>query len=536
MQKYNKNILILFISSFILISLLVYAIFREQTNVITYEKFKNINLEKESTKTLIDDDYLYIYTQNNTYKIAKYLLKNNDLNNIKVEIKNHYQPYFFILFFIFTIILFLFYKIYKKKNSYQIEKKEIKRDYVIKPYSSKITFKDIGGIEDVKEELEEIVDFLKNTNKYKKFGVRLPKGILLYGLPGVGKTMIVKALANEAKIPFFYESGSSFAQMYVGAGSKKVEELFNQAKKSAPAIIFIDEIDAVGKSRGGNRNDEREATLNQLLTEMDGFKENNGVIVIAATNKIDMLDSALLRAGRFDRRIFVGLPNLQEREKILKKYLNNVKNQVNIKKIADNSIGFTGAFLSTLVNEAIINALREKREILTDKDFFKVKDKVLLGKKRSFNYTNEQKEYHISYLSAKILSAFKNNINFNKISLLNPNIEIDFKQMLCKKDLINILEFYLSGIAVCDFLYQERFNIASEDISKAKELVKKILYKYAMGNSFFVKKNEEKVFLDNIYTKVKNDIKNDIKNIKLIQNHLLDFESIDKEDLKKLLS
>ena len=187
----------------------------------------------------------------------------------------------------------------------------------IQAVSSNITFKDIAGIKEIKEELEEIVDFLNNPKKYLEFGIKLPKGVLLVGPPGVGKTLIARAVAGEADVPFFYQSGASFVHIYVGMGAKKVRELFAKAKQNAPAIIFIDEIDAVGKARSGKSNDERESTLNELLTQMDGFDGDSGVIVIAATNKIEVLDDALLRAGRFDRRVHVGLPNIDDKKKIL---------------------------------------------------------------------------------------------------------------------------------------------------------------------------------------------------------------------------
>ena len=205
------------------------------------------------------------------------------------------------------------------------EKSDIEESGNVEAIHSNITFEDIAGIEEIKEELEEVVDFLNNPKKYQKFDVTLPKGVLLVGPPGVGKTLIAKAVAGEADVPFFYQSGASFVHIYVGMGAKKVRELFNTAKRNAPSIIFIDEIDAVGKQRGLGSNDEREATLNELLTQMDGFTSSSGVMVIAATNKIEVLDEALLRAGRFDRRVFLNLPNRIDREKILKLYLKKQK-------------------------------------------------------------------------------------------------------------------------------------------------------------------------------------------------------------------
>ena len=217
----------------------------------------------------------------------------------------------------------------------------------IQAVTSNITFKDVAGIKEIKEELEEVVDFLNNPSKYLQYGIKLPKGVLLVGPPGVGKTLIARAVAGEADVPFFYQSGASFVHIYVGMGAKKVRELFAKAKQSAPAIIFIDEIDAVGKARSGKSNDERESTLNELLTQMDGFDGDSGVIVIAATNKIEVLDDALLRAGRFDRRVHVGLPNIEDRKKILELYLNGKNHEINIEKLVNETAGFSSAALAT---------------------------------------------------------------------------------------------------------------------------------------------------------------------------------------------
>lgn len=210
----------------------------------------------------------------------------------------------------------------------------------------------------------------------------MPKGVLLVGPPGVGKTLIAKAVAGEAGVPFFYQSGASFVEIYVGMGAKRVRELFLKAKSKAPSIIFIDEIDAVGKSRGDFSNVERDNTLNQLLTQMDGFEDNSGVIVMAATNKIDLMDNALLRSGRFDRRIFISLPDFKDRMHILQNYMKEKKSSVDLEKIAKASVGFSGAALETLVNEAAINAIRRKSDLIEENDFFAVLNKVLMGKKR----------------------------------------------------------------------------------------------------------------------------------------------------------
>ena len=252
----------------------------------------------------------------------------------------------------------------------------------IKAAHSDITFKDIAGINEVKNELEEIVNFLNEPKKFLKYGVKLPKGVLLVGPPGVGKTLIARAVAGEAKVPFYYQSGASFVQIYVGMGAKRVRELFSQAKANSPSIIFIDEIDAVGKARNGRSNDEREATLNELLVQMDGFDGNSTVIVIAATNKIEVLDEALLRAGRFDRRVFINLPNLEDRKKILSLYLKNKKFNFDIGKLSFDTSGFSSASLATLINEALLNMIKRKASLLEDEDIELAKHKLEFGKKR----------------------------------------------------------------------------------------------------------------------------------------------------------
>lgn len=290
-------------------------------------------------------------------------------------------------------------------------------DFTIKPVSSNITFKDIAGIKEIKEELEEIVDFLNNPKKYQKFGVKLPKGVLLVGPPGVGKTLIARAVAGEAQVPFFYQSGASFVHIYVGMGAKKVRELFSSAKINAPSIVFIDEIDAVGKMRSGKSNDERESTLNELLTQMDGFDGESGVIVIAATNKIEVLDDALLRAGRFDRRLYVGLPNMEDRRNILDLYLKDVKYEINILKLSNETSGFSSAALATLVNEALLNMIKNNNKVLSENDIEIAKNKLEFGKKQLKILDSEQKEILAIYQTCKAY------ITKSKVNLLEEGVK-----------------------------------------------------------------------------------------------------------------
>ena len=261
----------------------------------------------------------------------------------------------------------------------------------------KVTFNDVAGVEEAKEEVEEVVQFLKDPKKFSRLGGKIPRGCLLVGQPGTGKTLLARAIAGEAGVPFFTISGSDFVEMFVGVGASRVRDMFEQGKKNSPCIIFIDEIDAVGRSRGaglGGGNDEREQTLNQLLVEMDGFDTNEGVIIIAATNRPDVLDPALLRPGRFDRQVVVGLPDIIGREKILKVHVKKIKMapDVNLRTIARGTPGFSGADLANIVNEAALLAARKNKRIVTLSEFEEARDKVMMGsERRSMVMTEEEK-------------------------------------------------------------------------------------------------------------------------------------------------
>jgi len=355
-KNIEKNLKLMVISAIILIVLFIYTIYKSSSSIQGSSYYFGIGF-------LFVLLILSLILKLNQDKIRKYLENKKIKNNPNA----------------FGIQL-------QKMTEQTTQKSQEELESNIKPISSNITFKDVAGIKEIKEELEEIVDFLNNPTKYNKFGVKLPKGVLLVGAPGVGKTLIARAVAGEAKVPFFYQSGSSFVHIYVGMGAKKVRELFIQAKLNAPSIIFIDEIDAVGKVRSGHSNDEREATLNELLTQMDGFDGESGVIVIAATNKIEVLDDALLRAGRFDRRLYIGLPNIEDRKQILKLYLKDKNSKLNIEKLANETVGFSSAALSTLVNEALLNMIKNNRKVLNYSDIEVAKNKL---------------EFDFSYISSK---------------------------------------------------------------------------------------------------------------------------------------
>jgi len=347
----------------------------------------------------------------------------------------------------------------------------------ITPITSNVSFKDVAGISDIKEELEEVVDFLNKPKKYQQQGIALPKGVLLVGPPGVGKTLIAKAVANEADVPFFYQSAASFVHIYVGMGAKRVRELFTAAKATAPSIIFIDEIDAVGKQRGLGSNDEREATLNELLTQMDGFESSSGVMVIAATNKIDVLDEALLRAGRFDRRVFLTLPSREDRLKILELYLKNKKYKFDMEKLASDTSGFSSAAIATLVNEALLHMVKREGTTLLEDDILVAKQKVQHGKKQLKFLSEEQKDILAIYQAGK---AF---ITKKKVSLFEEGV---FKEELLypsKSELEGEIKKYLAGSIALEIIKGESYAIYEEELQNAYVIADDMVEKYKMASS-----------------------------------------------------
>ncbi len=310
------------------------------------------------------------------------------------------------------------------------------------PKDSNVTFVDVAGVDEAKEDLEEMVDFLKNPKKFEKLGAKIPKGCLLVGSPGTGKTLLAKAVAGEAQVPFFSISGSDFVEMFVGVGASRVRDLFAQAKKQAPCIVFIDEIDAVGRKRGvgiGGGNDEREQTLNQLLVEMDGFSFNQGIIILAATNRSDVLDPALLRPGRFDRQVMVPLPDVIGREKILQIYLNKLPLDVtvNINVIARGTTGFSGAELSNLVNEAALGAARKNKEFVDMEDFEEARDKILMGAARKSSKMGEEERTLTAYHEAgHALVAFKSEGAYpvHKVTIIPRGRSLGVTSFIPEKD------------------------------------------------------------------------------------------------------
>ena len=378
----------------------------------------------------------------------------------------------------------------------------------------KVTFEDVAGIDEAKEELEEIVEFLSDPKKFTRLGGRIPKGVLLVGSPGTGKTLLARAIAGEAGVPFFTISGSDFVEMFVGVGASRVRDLFNQGKKNAPCIIFIDEIDAVGRHRGadlGGEHDEREQTLNQLLVEMDGFESNEGVILIAATNRPDVLDPALLRPGRFDRQVVVSIPDLKGREGILKVHLKKklVTDNLDVNLLARGTPGFTGADIENMVNEAALMAARRGKDRVELVDFEDAKDKVLMGTERkSMIISNEEKRLTAYHESGHALVAMllPDTDPIHKVTImprgralgLTQQLPTDEKHTYPKSFLLNNICILMGGRAAEEIVLETETTGAGNDIERASDLARKMVCNYGMSKELgpltFGKK-EEQIFL-----------------------------------------
>jgi cell division protease FtsH len=364
--------------------------------------------------------------------------------------------------------------------------------------SKRVTFEDVAGVDEAKEELKEIIEFLKDPQKFQRLGGRIPKGVILIGPPGTGKTLLAKAVAGEANVPFFSISGSDFVELFVGVGASRVRDLFDQAKKHAPCLVFIDELDAVGRERGaglGGGHDEREQTLNQLLVEMDGFDPNDGIIVIAATNRPDILDSALLRPGRFDRRIVVNKPDVKGREEILKVHTRKVPlaPDVDLKLLAKTTPGFSGADIANMVNEAALNAARNNQKFVTMKDFEFAKDKVLMGAERkSLIISDEEKKIVAFHEAGHVIVA--NSIPeadpIHKVSIIPRGLALGVTQQLPLDDRYNYTKSYLEAqIAVLlagriaeEIALEKETTGAGNDFEQATEIARKMVCKWGMSD------------------------------------------------------
>lgn len=537
-KNINKKYIFGFLVA-ILVAMIAVAFIRSVPKELKLGEYEAYLLKGQIKDAMLDNEKIIISTPNSRFYMLKDSVDLKELaKQVPISVKSEINfDLLLSLLLVFGFIAFLAYSNKKRKESLKTsaELSAMVEGAGITPSISNVLFKDVAGISEVKSELIEIVDFLKNPRKYKELGISLPRGVLMIGPPGVGKTLVAKAVAGEAGVPFFYQSGASFVQIYVGMGAKRVRELFAKAKSYAPSIIFIDEIDAVGKARGGGRNDEREATLNQLLTEMDGFVDSSGVIVIAATNKIEMIDEALLRSGRFDRRIYLALPDLTDRREILNTYLSKKNHEVNIDELARHTTGFSGAGLATLVNEAAINAIKEKRKIIIDEDFKAVFSKVLHGKKKIYSLNEKEKKIQSLYKAAKALGAHWFGVEFERISLLEDRFISTDKAIESKSEIIAAIKVRLVGKEAMKYYENELFSNANADIKEAKELARMLVSEYAMGDNLF----GDIADMDAVLKACEAEAEEFVKSIKTplfaLRDYIYEHESVSKEFVKDFI-
>jgi len=446
--------------------------------------------------------------------------------------------------------------------------------------TNKVTFDDVAGVEEAKEELQEIIEFLKNPKKFTRLGGRIPKGVLLMGPPGTGKTLLARAIAGEAGVPFFSISGSDFVEMFVGVGASRVRDLFEQGKKHAPCIIFIDELDAVGRHRGaglGGGHDEREQTLNQLLVEMDGFESNEGVILVAATNRPDVLDPALLRPGRFDRRVVVPRPDLRGRLGILKVHTRKTPlgKAVDLELVARGTPGFSGADLENLVNEAALLAAREDKNEIAQRDLELAKDKVLMGSERKSMIISEHEKKVTAYHEAGhalVAKLLEHSDPLHKVSIIPRGLALGVTQQLpvedrhtmSKKQAEAIIRVLLGGRVAEELVLQEQTSGAGNDIERATDLARKMVCEWGMSGKLgplsFGKK-EEQIFLgreiaqhrdyseqtaleidrevrelvETAHAEVRRLLEENLEKLHRIAQGLLTFETLDAGDVDRLV-
>lgn len=444
---------------------------------------------------------------------------------------------------------------------------------------NKVTFKDVAGLKEEKEEVRELIDFLKNPKKFQKLGARIPKGVLLMGPPGTGKTLLARAVAGEANVPFYFISGSDFVELFVGVGASRVRDMFQQAKRNAPCLIFIDEIDAVGRQRGtglGGGHDEREQTLNQLLTEMDGFGENEGIIIIAATNRPDVLDPALLRPGRFDRQVTVSLPDIKGREEILAVHAKNKKlaKDVTLTNLAKRTPGFSGADLENLLNEAALLAVRRDKDAITMHEVDEATDRVLMGPAKVSHKYSEKDRRLVAYHEAGhavIGLKLANASDVQKVTIIprgsagGYNMMVPSEEKLCstKTDLLEQVTGLLGGRVAEEVVFKEITTGAENDFSKATKIVRAMVTEYGMSDlgPMQLEQQEGVAFLGRDYNKTRNfsetvaheideemrktingcyvDAKKIIKEnrelLNLIAETLLEYETLTKEQIDYLV-
>ena len=529
------------------------ATIKEQSNTVEYKL--------ENNDSLFQTDY----PEGFEGEIFKLLIDQNIVLNTDTEPAGM-QDYFIAFLpwiFLAGFMFFMFSQVRSNGNQImQFGKSQAKE---LDEESPKVTFKDVAGAEEAKEELEEIKEFLKSPEKFNKLGAKIPKGVLLVGPPGTGKTLLAKAVAGESNVPFFSISGSDFVEMFVGVGASRVRDLFKKAKESSPAIIFIDEIDAVGRMRGaglGGGHDEREQTLNQLLVEMDGFEANQGVILMAATNRPDVLDPALLRPGRFDRQVIVDRPDLKGRTQILKVHAADkpIAKNVNLETIAKQTPGFTGADLANLLNEAALLAARKSKKTISNLDIENSIDRVLAGPEKKSQILTEEEKLIIAYHEtghALVGWALPNADPIHKVTIIPRGRALGYTQALpdsekyltSKAELKDRLAMLMGGRVAEELIFADPTTGASNDIEKATEIARRMVMEFGMSEKLgpmLYGKGTNEVFLgrdygrqqdysDEVASSIDEEVKSLLSDAHIIAGKILGKFKKQMEDMVKVL-
>ena len=529
------------------------ATIKEQSNTVEYKLANNDSLFQTD------------YPEGFEGEIFKLLIDQNIVLNTDTEPAGM-QDYFIAFLpwiFLAGFMFFMFSQV--RSNGNQIMQFGKSKAKELDEESPKVTFKDVAGAEEAKEELEEIKEFLKSPEKFNKLGAKIPKGVLLVGPPGTGKTLLAKAVAGESNVPFFSISGSDFVEMFVGVGASRVRDLFKKAKESSPAIIFIDEIDAVGRMRGaglGGGHDEREQTLNQLLVEMDGFEANQGVILMAATNRPDVLDPALLRPGRFDRQVIVDRPDLKGRTQILKVHAADkpIAKNVSLETIAKQTPGFTGADLANLLNEAALLAARKSKKTISNLDIENSIDRVLAGPEKKSQILTEEEKLIIAYHEtghALVGWALPNADPIHKVTIIPRGRALGYTQALpdsekyltSKAELKDRLAMLMGGRVAEELIFADPTTGASNDIEKATEIARRMVMEFGMSEKLgpmLYGKGTNEVFLgrdygrqqdysDEVASSIDEEVKSLLSDAHIIAGKILGKFKLQMEDMVKVL-
>ena len=533
--------------------LVIEATIKEQSNTVEYKLANNDSLFQTD------------YPEGFEGEIFKLLIDQNIVLNTDTEPAGM-QDYFIAFLpwiFLAGFMFFMFSQV--RSNGNQIMQFGKSKAKELDEESPKVTFKDVAGAEEAKEELEEIKEFLKSPEKFNKLGAKIPKGVLLVGPPGTGKTLLAKAVAGESNVPFFSISGSDFVEMFVGVGASRVRDLFKKAKESSPAIIFIDEIDAVGRMRGaglGGGHDEREQTLNQLLVEMDGFEANQGVILMAATNRPDVLDPALLRPGRFDRQVIVDRPDLKGRTQILKVHAADkpIAKNVSLETIAKQTPGFTGADLANLLNEAALLAARKSKKTISNLDIENSIDRVLAGPEKKSQILTEEEKLIIAYHEtghALVGWALPNADPIHKVTIIPRGRALGYTQALpdsekyltSKAELKDRLAMLMGGRVAEELIFADPTTGASNDIEKATEIARRMVMEFGMSEKLgpmLYGKGTNEVFLgrdygrqqdysDEVASSIDEEVKSLLSDAHIIAGKILGKFKKQMEDMVKVL-